>query len=256
MKTVTFAAALLLSVCAAPAMAAPVIPAWISSTSFKPTKAKEGEMLAYDGQSVRQDIRVQAPTTRISLRLTNELGAKPVTLDRVEVRPVYSDGELGEPRLATFGGAQGVTLEPGLARYTDFVELPLPAFSDVAITVHYPGPAEPVAHRGMVRVAQGAVTPGRDVNPVRGAAIVSAVETLAPKAACRRVVVALGDSITEGSGSTPHNNWPSRIARRLSGKRCEVVVVNAGISGNKVLLTAARPACSCGSIGMSSPCRD
>ncbi|KQV57320.1 MULTISPECIES: SGNH/GDSL hydrolase family protein [unclassified Caulobacter] len=241
MRIAAFAAALMLSAGAAQAMAAPVIPAWISSTSFKPAKAKEGEVLAYDGQSVRQDIRVQAPTTRISLRLTNELGAKPVTLDRVEVRPVYPDGELGEPRLATFGGAQGATLEPGLARYTDFIELPLPAFSDVAITVHYPGPAEPVAHRAMVRIAQGAVTPGRDVSPVRAAAIVSAVETLAPKSACRRVVVALGDSITEGSGSTPHNNWPSRIARRLSGKRCEVVVVNAGISGNKVLSDGGSP---------------
>jgi lysophospholipase L1-like esterase len=231
----------MLSAGAAQTMAAPVIPAWISSTSFKPAKAKEGEVLAYDGQSVRQDIRVQAPTTRISLRLTNELGAKPVTLDRVEVRPVYPDGELGEPQLATFGGVQGATLEPGLVRYTDLIELPLPAFSDVAITVHYPGPAEPVAHRAMVRVAQGAVTPGRDVDPVRGAAIVSAVETLSPKSACRHVVAALGDSITEGAGSTPHNNWPSRVARRLSGKRCEVVIVNAGISGNKVLSDGGSP---------------
>ncbi|MGH1558489.1 hypothetical protein ACRAWD_13710 [Caulobacter segnis] len=27
--------------------------------------------------------------------------------------------------------ADGVTLEPGLARYTDFIDMPLPAFSDV-----------------------------------------------------------------------------------------------------------------------------
>jgi lysophospholipase L1-like esterase len=241
MKSAAFAAALMLTASTAQAMAAPVIPAWISSTSFKPAKAKEGEVFAYDGQSVRQDIRVQAPTTRISLRLTNELGAKPVTLDSVEVRPVYPDGELGEPRLATFGGARSATLEPGLARYTDFIELPLPAFSDVAITIHYPGPAEPVAHRAMVRVAQGLATPGPDVKPVRGPAIVSAVETLAPKPACRHVVVALGDSITEGAGSTPYNDWPSRIARRLYGKRCEVVVVNAGISGNRVLSDGGSP---------------
>ncbi|MET3666559.1 GDSL-type esterase/lipase family protein [Caulobacter sp. 1776] len=241
MKTAIVAAALLMWAGAAQAKIDPVIPVWISSPTFRPATAKDGDVLAYDAQSVRQDIRIQAPTTRVALRLTNELGTSRVTVGKVELRVIHADGTLGEPRLAKFGGADGVTLEPGLARYTDFVDVSLPAFSDVAIIVHYPGRAEPAAHRAAVRVAQGDDTPGTDLKTVRGAAIVSAVETPAPKAFCRHVVVALGDSITEGSGSTPHNNWPSRIARHFHGKRCEVIVANAGISGNKVLSDGGSP---------------
>jgi len=52
------------------------------------------------------------------------------------------------------------------------------------------------------------------------------------------VVVALGDSITEGATATrgANGDWPALLARRLE-QRCpgSVVVLNAGISGNKLL---------------------
>lgn len=241
MKAVTLAAIALLSAGKTHAEPRALVPAWVSSTSFKPAKFKDGEAENYNAQSVRQDIRVQTATSKVTLRLTNELGSAPVTLDRVELRKINADGSLGEPHLAKFGGAEGVTLAPGFVGYTDFVDMPLAAFSDVAVTVHYPGAAEPVAHRAMVRIADGPATPTADSKLVRGAAIVSSIETQAPEAKCRRVVVALGDSITEGAGSTAHNNWPSRLARRLYGRGCEVVVVNAGISGNKVLANGGSP---------------
>lgn len=219
-----------------------VIPAWTAATTFKPAKLKEGEAAIYDGQAVRQDVRFQARTRKVSLRLTNELGATRVSIAKVELRVIQADGSLGAPHPARFGGGDAVTLEPGAVRYTDYVELAAPAFTDVAVIVRYPGLAEPVAHRTLVRIAKVDETPGSQLPTVRGAAIVSAVETVAPKAACRRVVVALGDSITEGAGSTPHNDWPSRLARRFQGGRCEVVIVNAGISGNKVLSDGGSPA--------------
>ena len=46
-------------------------------------------------------------------------------------------------------------------------------------------------------------------------------------------IIALGDSITDGNGSTPDANrrWPDLLAQRLPG----VAVVNAGISGARLL---------------------
>ena len=55
-------------------------------------------------------------------------------------------------------------------------------------------------------------------------------------AAARRtpVVVALGDSITDGTASTldANHRWPDHLARKLLGK---AAVLNAGIGGNRLL---------------------
>jgi lysophospholipase L1-like esterase len=50
-----------------------------------------------------------------------------------------------------------------------------------------------------------------------------------------RAIVTLGDSITDGLHSTTDANkrWPNRLAERLRGSN--VAVLNAGISGNRVL---------------------
>jgi len=63
--------------------------------------------------------------------------------------------------------------------------------------------------------------------------VVSAVDVLVDNA--RAVVVALGDSITDGSTDpeTRDRGWPGALARRLHGKG--ISVVNAGIGGNRLL---------------------
>jgi lysophospholipase L1-like esterase len=67
-----------------------------------------------------------------------------------------------------------------------------------------------------------------------------AVDAMAP--AGTRVVVALGDSITDGTASTLNGDdrWPNALARRLHAKYANrVAVVNAGIGGNQVAGPAA-----------------
>ncbi len=54
-----------------------------------------------------------------------------------------------------------------------------------------------------------------------------------------RAIVTLGDSVTDGFGSTPDMNqrWPNLLAERLQSNRgtSRVAVLNAGVSGNRVL---------------------
>jgi lysophospholipase L1-like esterase len=75
-------------------------------------------------------------------------------------------------------------------------------------------------------------------------ALVSQVESDAVTA--RSVVVALGDSITEGATSTPNTfrSWVDRLTERLAetpaGQRWSVV--NAGIGGNRLMRYGTGPA--------------
>ena len=54
-----------------------------------------------------------------------------------------------------------------------------------------------------------------------------------------RAIVTIGDSVTEGFGSTTDMNqrWPNILAERLQSNRgtSRVAVLNAGVSGNRVL---------------------
>jgi lysophospholipase L1-like esterase len=60
-----------------------------------------------------------------------------------------------------------------------------------------------------------------------------------------RVVVAFGDSITEGVGATPGINmdWPEQLAQRMAGSGAAKgwVVINSGISGNRLLHDGSGP---------------
>jgi lysophospholipase L1-like esterase len=63
---------------------------------------------------------------------------------------------------------------------------------------------------------------------------VTGLEVLAPRTT--GVVVTLGDSITDGVGSSPNldRRWPDRLQQRLLLDGRSLAVVNAGISGNHV----------------------
>ncbi len=88
-----------------------------------------------------------------------------------------------------------------------------------------------------MRIAAGRVAAVDDA--VKGSYrqnVVSAV--LAQRQRKPTVIVALGDSITEGATATQgsHNQWPERLGERLE-QACpgQFVVLNQGISGNKVM---------------------
>lgn len=66
------------------------------------------------------------------------------------------------------------------------------------------------------------------------------MDVLAPASAA--VIVTFGDSITDGSRSTPdaNHNWPSFLAQRLLANpaTANLAVANSGIAGNRVLTDA------------------
>src|SRR4029434_8575813 len=85
--------------------------------------------------------------------------------------------------------------------------------------------------------------------------VLSRVEVVA--AARASAVAAFGDSITDGTRSTPdtNNRWPDHLARRLASQAGGVAVMNVAIAGNRVLSEGVAPVGFGGNAGINALAR-
>lgn len=200
--------------------------------------------------TLRQLVRVAAAGKRVRLRFSNEGSAAPLALGAVHLALAAPDGAIvpGSDRTVTFDGHGGVVIPDGAPLLSDPVALPVKALDRLLISIHLPG-ALPRGGHSLFQYAAG--QPGDftaaerlpDARLMRLTALVSEVDVDADTA--RNVVVALGDSITEGYGSTNNGfrGWPDRLADRLAadprGKSWSVLA--AGIGGNRLLRFGTGP---------------
>jgi lysophospholipase L1-like esterase len=232
-----------------PAPAGQWVQAWYSPP-FPPTAVlSSGDIRIYARQTVRQVMRLEVGGKSLRLRLTNELGLTPVKIGSVHVA-LSSPSGVTEPEtdhVLTFKGKQDADIPVGQALVSDPVDMTVTAFDDLGVSVYFPGRLAPSGHLSNVRVStrgdHGAedLWPGSSIG--RGPALVSGVEVQAP--GTHHVLVAFGDSITEGAGATPGTNldWPEQFARRLAshGMSKDWVIINSGIGGNRLLHEGSGP---------------
>lgn len=201
-----------------------------------------------DNQTLRQIVRTSVAGRAVRIRLANAVGASSVTIGAARIAR-STDGSAIDPatdRILTFGGRSTATLPGGATLVSDPVDLPLPALSDLAISLYIPGEARnPTHHRFGLRTAyfsaNGDQTGAREVDPVAATTEnllwIAGVDVLAAPGAA--TLVTFGDSITDGDQSTPNalTMWPTLLAARLQAdpRTRHVGVVNAGISGNRLL---------------------
>ncbi|MDB5372535.1 MAG: tesA, partial [Belnapia sp.] len=153
-----------------------------------------------------------------------------------------------------FGGRDAVVIPPGEAVWSDPVALPfvpdgeagLLAGRKLAVSLHVAGDSGPMtwhakALQTSYLTAPGAGAHGEDDSeaafPFSTASwfFLDALDVMAPVGT--PVIVAFGDSITDGTASTMNGDdrWPDVLARRLFARfGNRVAVVNAGIGGNQV----------------------
>ena len=224
--------------------------AWYSPP-FPPTAfLASNDVRAFARQTVRQVVRLEASGNRVRVRLTNELGLSPVKVGSVHVA-LSSPNGVTEPEtdhVLTFNGQREAVIPVGKALVSDPVDMTVSAFANLAVSVYYPERIAPSGHLSEVQLSsrgdhgEEPVWAGRTV--ARAPGLVSGVEVSA--SAAHRVVVAFGDSITEGAGATPGTNmdWPEQLARRIDGNSAAAkgwVVINSGISGNRLLHDGSGP---------------
>jgi lysophospholipase L1-like esterase len=138
------------------------------------------------------------------------------------------------------------------------VAFPVAAGAEISISLYFPKRvATPTLHSFALKRAvlsqHGDYTRAEKIEAatISGASIlVSAV--LVPAQPSQRLVVAFGDSVTDGDGSTMEadHNWPSDLIRRLAQmpEGLNVAVVNEGIVGNRLLSDCFIPSVGCVSV--------
>lgn len=192
--------------------------------------------------TLRQVVRISGGGRRVRVRFTNEFGTEPFTIGAARIGLATPGGgvRVGSERVLSFAGSPTGTVPAGAPLLSDPVDLPLPALAKLSISLHLPGRVDRCTGHDMA-LDTGWTIPGdavdspvlpanAEVLPVR--ALISAVELFAEAPA--RTIVTIGDSRTEGAGSTPDSNhsWPELLAERLAPTG---YVANQGVGGNRLL---------------------
>lgn len=225
----------------APAVAAAQVwvPSWLASPMpWRNDAAANGAPPLLRNVTLRQDLLMASGATAVRVRFSNELGEAPLVIGRAEAG---LKGEAARP--LRFGGATHLAIPPGGFALSDPLALAVPAYAELVVSAYLPEETRPAVRLGPVRLAAGDAAPADDAPLLRGQGVVSAVLAERPSAPAA-VIVAVGDSITEGGSTTlgAHRAWPHQLGRRLEDA-CPgaFVVVNAGIGGNMVASDGRSP---------------
>ncbi len=212
-----------------------------------------GEFLAtrsFKNQTVRQIVRLSTGGGSVRLRLTNEYAPEPLKIGAATIAQVDKEGRVRPDAVhaITFGGQMSGMIAAGAPLLSDPVELSVSDFDTLSISIYLPeDTGQCTCHQVGLQTAyvsgQGDFTSTRFAtdDTIQARAFLSGVDVYSIEP--RHVIVALGDSITDGVGSTPetNNRWPDRLAERLAEREGDSIwsVVNAGIAGNRILSDGA-----------------
>ena len=249
------------------------------ATQTSPTQAPQAQQnapqaaLSLSNQTLREIVHVSLGGNRVRAALTNEFGTAPLVIGAASIALRDKEAKIvpSSRRALTFSGQFWVTIPPGAIVLSDAVDEAVPAMADLAIDVYLPADmtAESssfTGHAGAFQtnyVSTEGNFAGSPEMPVLTTTqswyFLTRVEVRAPQQV--GAVVAFGDSITDGSRSTPNTNgrWPDQLARRLNavkdakagsnskagndaktGDRPQqhsgsLAILNAAIAGNRLL---------------------
>lgn len=197
--------------------------------------------------SIRQIVQTSISGERLRVKLSNEFGKEPIEIKAAEIAIALTSGN--SPLIdeqtntsLTFNGSTSVTIEPGALVVSDPVDLKMTIRQNMAITLHLGQcPANIItSHPGSRTdsyIAQGNTSNFNNATATAHWYIINAIEVEAKGNA--RAVVILGNSITDGRGSTTNvqNRWTDILSRRLLANKAteNVAVLNMGLGGNCIL---------------------
>ena len=179
--------------------------------------------MSFSGQTVRLIVRASVGGSRVRIRLSNEMGSAPLTIGAAQVGLRNSGVAVvaGSNHPLTFGGRSTVTITAGSPVLSDPVFFQIAPFADLAVSLYFPGTAiGTTIHRDAWQAnyvsntgdfaASTSFTVSRTIASWPFLTEVD-VDAGAP------TIVAIGDSMTDGQGSSTNLNrrWPDYLARRM-----------------------------------------
>lgn len=220
---------------------------WVGTWGAAPAGIEPGVPHGHVGRSIRNVVHTSIGGTAARITLSNLFSREALLIGHASIavadnhRNGDADAVPGTMRGVTFGKRTSVVVPPGGQVTSDPVGLQVPYDTDLLVTVHTPAPGGPVTyHPRALRTSYTAL--GDRTRDLSGDAYIerapvwrylTAVDVLNRRA--RGSVVVIGDSITDGIGSSydADRRWTDTLADRLRGSG--LGVLNAGISGNRVL---------------------
>ncbi|MFJ6673816.1 SGNH/GDSL hydrolase family protein [Actinosynnema sp. NPDC091369] len=211
---------------------------------------RDGLVLA--DATLRQTARVTIGGDRLRLRFSNAFGGAVLPITAVTAahpvggRAGVAAVEPGSVRPVTFHGRASVVVPVGAQVVSDPLDFPVGPEANVTVTVHLAdGQASDLvtSHPGSRTTSHILAGDHVAADDLPGATtadhwyFLSGIEVWSERGGA--AVVALGDSLTDGRGSTTNGNdrWPDRLSARLRAHAAtaDVAVLNQGTGGNRVL---------------------
>lgn len=203
---------------------------------------------SFENQTVRMIVRSSIGGSQVRVQLSNAFGpaALHVGAAHIALREKDSSIVTSSDHALTFSGQSSIVIPAGAEVLSDPVDLRVPPMTYLAISVYVTGQAQdPTDHLTGLHTTyvsgQGDFTSAPSIDAkltTQSWYWLSAVDVLAPENA--GVIVAFGDSITDGATSTPDtdSSWPSQLADRIAADKSlagKWAVVDEGISGNRLI---------------------
>jgi lysophospholipase L1-like esterase len=224
--------------------------AWIATWATSPqsgTPDPREPLLNIDNQTVRERVRASIGGSQIRFRFSNEFGSSPLLIGAATVAIPKDASTIKEEsiRNVTFEGRNSIELPAGAPVLSDPINLQLTPGAEISISIYFPKRlTTPTIHAFAFKHAvvsqHGDFTHERKIDPAAlSTASISVTAVLVPAQPSNRLVVAFGDSISDGDGSTvdADNNYPNNVIRRIAktSNGSTLAVVNEGIVGNRLL---------------------
>ncbi len=226
---------------------------WVTTWGCAPQLTEPGNLppAPLANSTLRQFVHVSIGGTHLRVRFSNAYGTDPVVLNSVHVALAAGAGSAGNgdinpatDQALTFRGAPSAVIPPGEAVFCDPFGYNLPALTNLAISIYFGNISATTinGHPGSRTTSfiQSSNVVTAASLPAAGKTahwyILTGVEVLAGSSS--KAIAVLGDSITDGRGSTDdgNNRWPDVLAQRLvaNAPTAGVGVINMGIGGNAI----------------------
>jgi lysophospholipase L1-like esterase len=226
---------------------------WVTTWGCAPQLTEPGNLppVPLANSTLRQFVRSSIGGKLVRVRFSNAYGTNTVNINAARVALAAGAGSAGNGDMApatdtplTFRGAPGVVIPRGEVVWSDPVPFDLPATTNVAVSIYFGDMSAITINGHPGSRTTSFILPGNaasvaslpTASKTKHWYILTGLEVLAGSAS--RTIVVLGDSLTDGRGSTDdgNNRWPDVLAQRLNtnAPTGNVGVVNLGIGGNAI----------------------
>jgi lysophospholipase L1-like esterase len=218
---------------------------WIGTWATSP----EAGTTSFDNQTLRLIVHTSIGGDNVRIRISNAYGTASLVIGAAHIALRSTGPQIvsTSDRVLTFSGQSSITIPPGALIVSDPVKLNVPTLGDLAVSIYLPDNTGSATFHAEGKQTSYISSTGDFTGSIAfptssttlSSFFLTDVEVQAFKTAS--AIVTLGDSITDGTASTPDTNhrWPNFLADRLQASHRDhdrdLGVLDQGISGNRIL---------------------